>query len=263
VKLTKALPLLFLLPLGHASAQQCFLIPGQQIGYTTNSSAVCKADGTKSQDFFGPVFWHDADQNQFFQGDIPIQIMGRLYVKIAHGSGTQWYTMPCFADYLACRNSHSPPWPDNTCERAHDYMVLDAVTLAWLNQADTAGGPLLPLPLFTGFTCPPAATTPPTATRTPTKTPTFGSSPTPAPCNPPFCVSTPTPDLKPTRTVSPVPPVTNVPTAPCNCPTPTPTPCPCPSTAAPLGKQTPPGGCRGSGAVAMLVPLLLLVRRPR
>lgn len=205
------------------SSTTCQILPGPAaVGLGFQDSQLCKADGTTSVLFYGDtvpaLFYPDADQHAFFNRAMaPFPVMGgKLYVPVLHASGANWYTMPCFAQYHTCRDAHPPPWPDNTCEQAHDWQVFNPNTLQWLAQADVPGGPDVPVPQFTGYVCPtPAPAKSPTATRTAAGAPT----------------KTPTPLSKPSST--PVGGQTPGPTCPPCPPTPIPTPCPC---------QTPPPG---------------------
>lgn len=232
----------------------CQIVPGQTVGVQNNASQLCKADGTVSVLFYGEstmpsIFYPDADQHQFFDTRVsPFPVVnGKLYAPVLRASGTQWFTMPCFGQYIQCRNLHAPPWPTNTCETAQDWQVFNPTTLEWTGQAAILGGPLLPHPDVDrlNFFCPtPVVTVPaPTITRTrsptppgtpplsPSRTPS-GVAPSPtttAPC--PVCPTCPpvsSPPPAPSRTLTPPPgplPTRTLPCFPPFCVSPRATPC--------------------------------------
>lgn len=207
----------------------CQVLPGPaQVGLGFQDSILCKADGTKSVLFYGDtipaIFYPDGDQHAFFdrnRAPFPV-INGKIYMPVLRAAGTHWYPIACWSGYLTCRSRFTPPtilnpWPTNTCTDVHDWQVFDPATLNWTNQADFAGGPLLPLPdVNQTFVCPTPIPTP-VPTQLVTRVPTLKPVQTPL---------TPPPPTSPPVTIAPSPrPSVTCPVCP-TCPPPQTTPVP-------------------------------------
>jgi hypothetical protein len=246
-----------------SNAQPCSVGPNGTYGYTNSpdfpNAQVCTAAGARSVVFMydastglSGLFYPGSDIHEFFDQRIAmVQANGVLYAPVRSEG---FWTLPCYSQYIACRNNRPPPWPANTCETSRLWQVFDPVTLNWIGQADSGGGPILAKPLFTEFVCPnptPPVTLTPTPTRTVSSPPSLTPSLTPtAGCFPPFCVSQ-TPAPSPTRTPT---------GGDCPCPptlTPTPTCPPCPPTGGSGKTSLGTAGCATGPARAAGFPLEL------